>query len=92
MRKLTKILETFIRMPSMGEQTLENKLLDLFDGINRFLELEMKVIDEIRIGNKDRRCEDLQETIKILQYVIDSLRLFSRYVFFDLEITREEKR
>ena len=76
----------------MGEQTLENKLLDLFDGINRFLELEMKVIDEIRIGNKDRRCEDLQETIKILQYVIDSLRLFSRYVFFDLEITREEKR
>ena len=28
----------------MDEQTLENKLLDLFDGINRFLELEMKVI------------------------------------------------
>ncbi len=76
----------------MGEQTLEKKLLDLFDEINKFLELEMKVIDEIRIGNKDRRCEDLQETIKILQYVIDSLRLFSRYLFFDLEVTREEKR
>lgn len=50
----------------MGEQTLENKLLDLLDRINRFLELEMKVIDEIRTGNKDRRCEYLQETIKKL--------------------------
>ena len=76
----------------MGEQTLENKLLDLLDRVNKFLELERKVIDEIRTGNKDRRCEELQENVKKLQYVIAALRLFLRYVFFDLEVTREEKR
>ena len=76
----------------MIEQTLENKLLDLFDGVNKLLELDLKVIDEIRTGNKDKRCEDLQENIRKLQDVIDSLRLFSRYLFFDLEVTRGEKR
>lgn len=77
-------------MQFMDKETIENRLLNIFDEIKVFLELERNILempeDQI-ISKRDNLLKDLMT----IEESLDSLRLWVKYLFFDMAANREEK-
>lgn len=75
----------------MDKQTTEDKIFTIFDEIKKYLELERKFLEMPKSQIIDKR-ENLLKNLMKLENAMDLLRLFVKYLFFDLEATKEEKR
>ena len=71
----------------MDKRTLEEKILGLFLRIEKFLELEREILE--KPVNRNNR-EELQMISVRVQDTVDSLRVYARYLLFELETTKEE--
>ncbi len=75
----------------MNKQSLEKRMLDTMEKIEKLMEHERK-IHEMPAHQVIKRREDMQKTSLLMQNSFDSLRVMVKYLLFDLEVTKVEKK
>jgi len=75
----------------MDETTFQKKLAELMSQIDTLPEHERKRIRALASDTKARHA-DIKKSVNAMQENIDFLRLWIKYMIFDLEATRRENK